>query len=304
MDKVSVIVPAYNEEENVPVLLDELAKMVETASFPIEVIIVDDGSSDQTYKVARGLKPQYPFLKVARHRRNMGKTEAFQTGFKVSEGEILVIFDADLQYHPSDIVRLVEKMEEGYDVVTGWKTGDYKKRFVSGIYNWLSRKIFKIPVHDQNSVKVLRREVIENFTLRKDWHRYMVAFAVNDGYKVTEIKVKLYPRRFGTEKYSGFGRVFIGLLDMIAVKFQISFMRKPMLYFGYLGGSLVLLAFIVGLIGLYMRFVLLRGYRPLAYLVIFLGLSGMLLFVMGFLAEAIASIRDELKMIRKEKFLD
>lgn len=220
------------------------------------------------------------------------------SGFNIASGDIYVYFPADLQYLPEDIPKLINKLEEGYELVTGWKTGKYEKRVVSGIYNWVSRKLFKVPVHDLNSIKAFKKEVVDKLPWRKDWHRYMVVMAYEQGFNIAEVKVHLYPRKYGRSKF-GFWRIPVGVLDLIAVKFQMSFMRKPMLFFGSISAALLLAGLIVGIIALYLRFGVGKGYRPLLYLVIFLGLSGLLLFVLGFLAEAIAGIHDELKKLQK-----
>lgn len=293
--KVSVVIPANNEEENIPVLIDEFIKLKLTG---YEVIIVDDGSTDNTYLKAIELSKKHNFLKVVRHKRKLGITDALLSGFEKADGEIFVFFPADLQYMPEDILKMIEKIDEGYDIVTGWKSGKYGKWFVSGVYNAFSRKLFNIPVHDLNSIKAFRKEVVSKIPLRKDWHRYIVVMGWEQGFSVAEVKVNVYPRKYGKSKYGGLGRVFIGLLDLFAVKFQISFMRKPMLFFGTIGGILLLLAFIAGCIEIYFR-IHAHGYRPIIYLVMFLGLSGLLLFVLGFLAEAIAGIHDEIKKLRK-----
>jgi len=298
---VSIIVPAYNEEENIPLLVDAVDNMMKESNLHCELIIVDDGSEDETYIKVVEVQKKHSFLKVTRHKRRMGVTEALLSGFKVAEGDVFVYFPADLQYAPEDIPRLVEKMQEGYDIVCGWKVGRYEKKFVSNIYNNLSRILFRIPIHDLNSIKAFKREIVNEIPWRKDWHRYMVVMAYEQGFNVGEVKVKLYPRKYGKSKFGGPGMAIIGVLDLIAVKFQISFMRKPMLFFGLIGGVLLLAALIVGIVALYLRFGLERGYRPLVFLVIFLGLSGLSLFVLGFLAEAIAGIRDEIKTLKRNK---
>lgn len=298
---VSIIVPAYNEEENIPLLVNAVDNMMKESGLNCELIIVDDGSEDETYIKVVEVQKKHSFLKVTRHKRRMGVTEALLSGFKVAEGDVFVYFPADLQYAPEDIPRLVEKMQEGYDIVCGWKVGRYEKKFVSNIYNTLSRILFHIPIHDLNSIKAFKREIVNEIPWRKDWHRYMVVMAYEQGFNVGEVKVKLYPRKYGKSKFGGPGRAIIGVLDLIAVKFQISFMRKPMLFFGSIGGALLLAALIVGIVALYLRFGLERGYRPLVFLVIFLGLSGLSLFVLGFLAEAIAGIRDEIKTLKRNK---
>jgi glycosyltransferase involved in cell wall biosynthesis len=230
----------------------------------------------------------------------MGVTEALLTGFEVADGDIFVYFPADLQYSTDDIPRLVKKIQEGYDIVCGWKVGKYEKKFVSNVYNALSRKLFHIPIHDLNSIKAFKREIVDEIPWRKDWHRYMVVMAYEQGFSVGEVRVKLYPRKYGKSKFSGPRRAIVGIFDLIAVKFQISFMRKPMLFFGSIGGVLLLAGLIVGIIALYMRFGLHHGYRPLGFLVIFLGLGGLILFIFGFLAEAIAGIHDELRRFKRK----
>ena len=297
--KVSVIIPAFNEEENILLLLEEFERMLKESALSCEVILVDDGSSDHTYEKGVECQEKYDFLRVIRQKHHRGITDALLAGFNKAEGDIFVYFPADLQYMPEEIPKLVDKLDEGYEVVTGWKTGRYEKRFVSGVYNWVSRKLFMVPVHDLNSIKAFKREVVKDLPWRKDWHRYMVVMAYEQGFNVGEVKVNLYPRKYGKSKF-GFWRIPVGVLDLIAVKFQISGMRKPMLFFGSISGGLLLAALIVGAIALYLRFGLQKGYRPLLYLVIFLGISGLLLFVVGFLAEAIAGIQDEIKKIRSK----
>lgn len=293
--KFSVVIPACNEEENIPILIDEFLK---TKLEDYEIIIVDDGSTDNTYLKASDLAKRLSFLRVVHHKRRRGITDAIISGANAATSDVIVFFPADLQYMPGDISKLIDKMSEGYDVVTGWKEGKYEKWFVSNVYNALSRKLFNIPVHDLNSIKAFTKEVMSKIPLRKDWHRYIVVMAWEQGFNVGEVKVNLYPRKYGESKCGGLGRVFIGVLDLLAVKFQISFMRKPMLFFGTTGGILLLLCLMVGIIAIYLR-LRMHGYRPLLYLIMFLGLSGLLFFVLGFLAEAIAGIQDEVRKLKK-----
>jgi len=298
---VSIIVPAYNEEENIPSLMEKFSQMFGESKIKGEVILVDDGSTDGTLQRARESEERYGFLKVTSHRANQGLTAALDTGFKLAKGKVFVFYPADLQYDPVDIPRMVDKINDGYDIVTGWKQGRYgTKRFVSGVYNWLSRKLFRVKVHDLNSVKVFKREVVEDIPLRRDWHRYMVVLAADRGFKVGEVKVNLYPRRFGKSKFGGFWRIPIGILDLISVKFQTSFMKKPMLLFGSLGLILLVLGFVAGLIAVYLRVFLHEGFRPLLYLVILLVLSGLSFFVLGFLAEAIVGVREKVESLERK----
>jgi len=287
---VSVIVPAFNEAENVAPLLAELS-----AKLPggYEVIVVDDGSTDGTYDRVRAACPQYEFLKLCQHRTNQGKTAAILTGLEQAQGEYVSVFDADLQFQPEDVVRQVAKLEEGFDLVAGRKQGKYEKRVVSSIYNRLARVMFGIKVHDINALKTFRRDVLEDETLRKDWHRYIVPLAAARGFRIAEIPVTLRPRRFGQAKYSGRARILVGFFDLVAVAFHLTFMRKPLLYFGVLGAGTLLLGFVVGMAAVVLR-LLGHGFRPLLYLVILLVTAGLVLFAAGFLGEALSVVSDRI----------
>lgn len=300
--EISVVVPAYDEADNMPELFEEIGRTVDEHGLDAEVVLVDDGSEDGTAEAARSAAESAGIgdrTTVVRHRTNRGKTEALRTASRTARGRYLVLLDADLQHSPSEIPRFVEKLEEGWDVVTGRKVGPYRKRFVSGVYNWLGRTIFGVPVQDMNAMKAFRREVLEGMHLRSEWHRYLVVLAHARGYGVTEIDVPLRPRRAGRSKYSGGGRILVGLLDLVSVWFQLVFSRKPMLLFGMTGLALFLLGGGVGLAALYLRFVLGQGYRPLLTLVLLLVLLGVLLFAVGFLAELIASLREEVDELRR-----
>lgn len=297
--KVSVVVPAYNEAENIAPLMEEFSRMFARTRMNGEVILVDDGSTDGTFLKAKECQEKYSFLKIAVHKRNRGKTDALITGFSKARGKIFVFWDADLQYLPEEIPKLIKRIDDGYDVVCGWKQGRYGiKRFVSFVYNFLSRILFRVKVHDLNSVKAFRREIMDEIPFRKDWHRYMVVMAADKGYKIGEVKVKLYPRRFGQTKF-GFWRIPIGFLDLLSVKFQLSFMKKPLLLFGFLGLALILLGILTGGVAVYLRIVKNEGFRPLLYLVILLVLSGLSFFVLGFLAEVMASVKEEIKNLER-----
>jgi glycosyltransferase involved in cell wall biosynthesis len=292
---VSVIVPAYNEAENIEPLLAELAEKLDEN---YEVIIVDDGSTDKTFAIADAARSRYPFLNLIRLPKNQGKTAAVVAGFKQARGEFICIFDADLQFSPDDIKLQVEVLKKGYDLVTGRKVGRYEKKTVSRIYNLLARRLFGLKVHDINALKTFRREVLAGMVLRKDWHRYIVPLAAVRGFSIAEVPVELRPRYAGKPKYSSPFRIVIGFLDLLAVGFQVSFMRKPMLYFGTLGFISLLAGFLTGLIAVILR-IFNHGFRPLLYLVILFVLAGLLFFAAGFLGEAIASVNDRLENIEQ-----
>ena len=296
----AVVIPAFDEAANIPDLIREIRAVFDQEQLDGEVILVDDGSADGTADLAKSEAAGWSNLRVLRHRINQGKTEAILTAALATQKTYLIVFDADLQHLPTEFPRFLGKLGEGWDIVTGRKVGAYDKRGVSSVYNWLSRRIFDVPVSDLNSIKAFRREILDGVRLRHDWHRFFVVMAYAKGYSATEIDVTLHPRRAGTSKYSGPGRVIGGLLDLISVWFQIIFARKPMLLFGVPGVVLIALGLGVGAVAFYLRIVEGFGFRPLLYLVILLVTVGTLCFVAGLLAEMIAGLRDELDFLRRK----
>jgi glycosyltransferase involved in cell wall biosynthesis len=290
---VSVLVPAKDEAANLPEFLRLCAEALGPTSFSSEVIVVNDGSRDESATVLRGLERSYPFLRVVTHRRQRGIADALRSAGDVARGDIFVFYPADLQYLPSDIPALVAPILEGRaDIVTGTKQGKYEKAFVSSVYNALCRRLFGVAVADLNSVKAYRREVMLGVPLRPDWHRYMVVIAAADGFRLTSRPVPLYPRRAGTSKFN-WRRIPIGVFDLLAVWFQLRFGRKPMLFFGIAGAFLFLVGILAGITALVLRFAFDLGFRPLLNLVEIMVICGVVLFGFGLLGEMIAGMQEE-----------
>lgn len=301
--KISVIVPAYDEAENMPELFAELAATFAKHELPAEVVLVDDGSGDGTAEAAEEAAARAGLgdaAVVVRHRANRGKTEAMLTAAAAARGEYLVLFDADLQHSTEEIPRFAALLDEGYDLVAGRKVGRYEKRFVSNIYNGLARAIFKVPVRDLNAMKAFRADVLEGLKLRHDWHRFLVVLAHARGYRLGELDIDLLPRRHGKAKFSGRRRILIGMLDLVSVWFQLEFGRKPLLFFGTSGLVMIAAGVVTGLTALVLRFGFGLGYRPLLTLVVLLIVGGLLLFILGFLAETMAQLRDEIEDLKRD----
>jgi len=295
---VSVVMPAHNEEGNIGPLMGQFADLARNCRFNFEVVLVDDGSTDLTLTRAVDAQKKHPFLRLVTLPHRRGLTEALRAGFAVARGGIIVFYPADRQFHPNDIPKMVDKVRDGYDLVTGRKIGEYDKRVVSGVYNRISRLLFpSIGVTDLNSVKAFRRELTEVFDYRHDWHRFWVAIVSEAGYRIGEVDVTLYKRGAGKSKF-GFWRIPGGVLDLLAVKFQYHTMRRPLWYFGMTGSFLLAAAFILGVYAIYDRWVNTHGYRPLLFLIMMLGISGVVFFTLGFLAESVAGIREQLKSLR------
>jgi len=295
---VSVLVPAKDEAENLPAFLEQAAAAFASEPAKYEVIVVDDGSVDSTWTVLESLATQYPFLRAARHRAGRGIADALRTGYLASRGSVLVFYPADLQYRPEDIPRLVAPVLDGSsDMVAGFKEGPYEKAFVSGVYNRLSRSLFHVPVRDLNSVKAYTREVMEALPLRPDWHRYMVVMAAAQGFTVTEVPVPLYPRFAGKSKF-GIGRIPVGVLDMLAVWFELRFAKKPLLLFGILGAALFVVGIVVGIFAILWRIFAGEGFRPLINLVETCLFLGSVFFATGLIGELIAAQRAEMRELR------
>ncbi len=295
----AVVVPAYNETPVIPELIGALRDAFGKYALDGEVILVDDGSDDGTGDLAEEVGEGWSNLRVLRHRTNLGKTEALVTASEATDRTYLVLFDADLQHLPEEIPRFLAKLQEDWDMVTGRKVGKYEKPIVSGVYNWLSRRIFNVPVSDLNSMKAFRREILADLPMRHDWHRFFVVMAFARGYSVSEIDIQLHPRAAGVSKYSGRSRVFSGLMDLLSVWFIILFSRKPMILFGFSGFALILAGLVVGAVAFYLRFVEGLGFRPLLYLVILLETVGFVLLGVGLMAEMIAHMHHEMDYLKR-----
>lgn len=304
---VSVLVPAKDEAENLPLFMAQAAEaFAADRDTRYEVVVIDDGSTDATWRVLQELTEQYPFLRATQHRVRRGIAEALRTGYIESRGRVLVFYPADLQYKPEDIPRLVAPILAGEsDMVTGHKQGRYEKAFVSRVYNGLSRTLFDVPVRDLNSVKAYRREVMEALPMRPDWHRYMIVVAAAQGFTVSEIPVPLYPRHAGRSKF-GIGRIPVGILDMLSVWFELRFGKKPLLLFGMMGAILFTIGVIVGIGALLWRYVVPAemggqvGFRPLIDLVETCLIVGSVFFATGILGEQIAVQRAEVRELRRQ----
>ena len=303
--RVSLLVPAKDEAENLPEFVRQCAEAFAGEAARYEVVIVDDGSADDSAEVLAHLRSEHPFLRVVTHRRQLGIADALRSAGEAARGEVCVFYPADLQYLPADVPRLVGPILEGSaDIVTGTKQGHYEKAFVSGVYNRLCRWLFGVQVQDLNSVKAWRREVMNGHQLRPDWHRYMVVVAAADGFRLTSVPVPLHPRKAGVSKFN-WRRIPVGVLDLLSVWFQLRFGRKPMLFFGLAGAVLFLVGFLAGVVALVLRFGFGIGFRPLLNLVETMVISGIALFGFGLVGEMIAGMREEqrefLRMLERER---
>ena len=304
---VSVLVPAKDEAENLEPFMEQAAAAFRgDPAVRYEVIVIDDGSVDTTWATLERLRERYSFLRTARHRSRRGIADALRTGYQAARGGVMVFYPADLQYRPEDIPRLVAPILAGEsDMVTGYKQGEYEKKFVSNIYNGLSRSLFNVPVRDLNSVKAYRREVMDGIPARPDWHRYMIVIAHDQGFTVTELPVPLYPRHAGRSKF-GIGRIPIGALDMLSVWFELRFGKKPLLAFGMMGAGLFLLGVLIGIGAIIWRFFIpldwggQSGFRPMLDLVALCVIVGTVFFTTGLLGEQIAGQRAELRELRRQ----
>lgn len=300
MAEVSIVLPAYNEEKNIPEVIKKSLTAFQENGYKGEVIVIDDGSSDRTGKLADEIARNTASVKVFHHHKNKGLTEALQTGFKKATGDIIVFLCSDQQSDPlEDIPKLVNKIREGYDVVLGWRKERMEMRLlVSKIYHWLSQACFGTTFHDMNWIKAFRREVVLSLKLRSDWHRYIPILAYHEGYRIAEIPTTYYSRGSGKTKFGTF-RIVRGFLDLVSVKFHVTFLRKPLLLFGMAGMCLLLLGLCLGaaLILLWLFYGL--QIRPAMLLVLLLILSGVQLFAIGLLAESLVGVSDKLDSIEE-----
>ncbi|KPL89774.1 glycosyl transferase [Ardenticatena maritima] len=290
---MSVVIPLYNEEESIPHLYEKLTEALEAYGKPYEVIIVDDGSTDGSYPLLRQIAEKDKRFKIVRLRRNFGQTAAFAAGFDHARGEVIITMDADLQNDPADIPKLMAKIEEGYDIVSGWRI-NRQDRFLdrklpSMIANRLISNVTEVRLHDYGcSLKAYRAEVLREVRLYGELHRFIPALASQVGGAVTEVPVNHHPRRFGKSKY-GISRTIRVILDLITVWFLGTYSTRPLHVFGTMG---LVSAGIGVLLGLYLSFLKIVegqniGGRPLLLLAVLLVVVGVQLITMGLLAEMI-----------------
>lgn len=290
---ISVVVPVLNEDESLPLLHASLTKVLAKSGWTYEIIIVDDGSTDRSFEVLRDLQHQDGRLRIVRFRRNYGQTAAFAAGFDRAQGDVVITIDADLQNDPADIPALMAKLEEGYDVVSGWRQDRqdrfFDRRLPSVLANRLVAWATGVRIHDYGcSLKAYRRDVLADVRLYGELHRFLPALAHAAGARVAEIPVRHHSRRFGKAKY-GLSRTLKVLLDVLAVRFLMSYSTRPIHVFGFLGllsglaGSATLLY--LGCVKLFLAQDI--GDRPLTLLGILLVVLGVQLLTTGLLAELV-----------------
>ena len=288
--EISVVIPVYNEEDNVWPLYDNLEPVLSKLGRNYEVILVDDGSKDGTYGKLRQLHEKNNHYKVIKFRRNFGQTPAMRAGFDFASGGIIITLDADLQNDPEDIPKILEKMDEGYDIVSGWRKNrkdNFLRRFPSTIANKIISVLFGVALHDYGcTLKAYRKDVLDNIELYGEMHRYIPAIASWMGIKVAEIPVNHRARKFGKAKY-GISRTIRVILDIITIKFLLTYSKKPMQIFGLVGVFTSLAGFIITTYLIVERLFFNQplSTRPLFILSIFMIFIGIQLITMGLLGE-------------------
>ncbi len=290
-EMISIVIPVLNEGKNILPLYERLMSALRRIGRGYEIIFIDDGSVDNTLNQLKMISQKDPNIKVLSFSRNFGQTAALSAGIDFSKGEIIIPMDGDLQNDPEDVLSLLKKIEEGYDVVSGWrrsrKDSFFKRRFPSVIANKIISFIGGVHLHDYGcTLKAYRRDILKNIRLYGEMHRFIPIYAHWIGARVAEIPVRHQPRSFGSSKY-GMNRVFKVILDLMVVKFLLSYSQKPIYVFGGMGLLMILGAFISGAYAIYLK--LFKGesfiLTPLPLLCALLLLLGFVSILMGFLAE-------------------
>jgi glycosyltransferase involved in cell wall biosynthesis len=291
--ELSIVIPLYNEVESIDSLYAQLTAALEPIGRPYEVIVVDDGSKDGSFERLSEVHAEDPRWQIIRFRRNFGQTAAFSAGFAAAQGDIVITSDADLQNDPQDIPKLLDKMDEGYDIVSGWrverKEPFLSRRLPSMMANRMISGATGVVLHDYGcSLKAYRREVVQNVHLYGELHRFIPALASWMGVTVAEVPVNDRARKYGSSKY-GISRTFRVMLDLISVRFLLGYATRPIHVFGRIG---LIMGGLGVLIGLYLTFVKLVsgqqiGNRPLLLLAVLLVMVGVQMLSMGLLAEMV-----------------
>ncbi|HEY9693839.1 MAG TPA: glycosyltransferase family 2 protein [Oculatellaceae cyanobacterium] len=288
---VSVVVPVYNEVESIPHLIEAIASSLMAAQLTYEIICVDDGSKDGSAQLLKQIAQTRLDLRAVLLRRNYGQTAAMAAGFNFAQGQAIVTLDGDLQNDPADIPLLLAKLDEGYDLVSGWRKNRQDAALTrllpSKIANWLIGRVTSVELHDYGcSLKAYRSELVADMNLYGELHRFLPALAFIEGARIAELPVRHHARKYGRSKY-GLWRTFRVLMDLLTIWFMKTFLTRPMHVFGMLG----LASLLVGtLLGGYLTFIKLAlgqsiGQRPLLILTVVMLLAGIQLFSFGLLAE-------------------
>ncbi len=293
MFDISIVIPAFNESKSLPELLLQIQEAFLSTTYTYEIIVVDDGSTDNTLEVLKSLKEQFKTLKIISFRRNYGKSAALSIGFKTARGEYVITMDADLQDDPAEIPNLISKIEEGYDLVSGWKKkrqDPLSKTIPSKIFNFVTSRLTGIRIHDFNcGLKAYRRKVINDLQVYGELHRFLPVLAHWNGYRVGEVVVQHHPRKYGKTKF-GISRFFNGFFDLITVLFITRYKTTPLHIFGMFGLVTSSFGFLIELY-LTIRWFMgesIRG-RPLFFLGILAIIVGIQFVVFGLLAEMLSA---------------
>jgi glycosyltransferase involved in cell wall biosynthesis len=247
---LSLIIPVYNEQENLPFLFEAIHKVMNSLNQSWEAILVDDGSQDNSLSVLKEYSQKdLGHIRVISFRRNFGQTAAIAAGLDYAQGETIILLDADMQNDPADIPMMLAKLDEGYDLVSGWrrsrKDNALTRNFPSMIANWLISRVTGVHLHDYGcTLKAYRRDVLEGFRLYGEMHRFIPVYASSVGAKITEVPVNHHPRKYGKTKY-GLERTVKVVLDLFTVKFLVAYSSKPIYLFGGTGGLLMVISTII-----------------------------------------------------------
>lgn len=289
---LSVVIPVHNEEQALLPLYDRLTAVLERLGRPYEIIFVDDASTDRSFELLSNLVETDPRLRVVRLRRNFGQTAALSAGFDEARGDIIVSMDGDLQHAPEDLPALLEKMEEGYDIVSGWRKqrNDHLllRKIPSRIANWLMAKASGVPLHDFGTTfKAYRAEILKDVNLYGELHRFIPALASFYGARIAEVPIQNPPRAGGASHY-GLGRTFNVLFDILTIRFLLKYFTRPMHFFGRIGLSSVtlggaILAFL--LVKKILGYEIIMAHGPLLFAGGLLLVVGLMMFTTGLLGE-------------------
>lgn len=290
---LSIIIPVFNERENILLLCNRLICELDRICKPYEVILVNDGSTDGSEEILSDIADKDARIKIINFRRNYGQTSAMMAGIDYASGDIIIPMDGDMQNDPADIPRLLSKLDDGYDVVSGWRKNRQdnalKRNLPSRLANWLISKISGVQLHDYGcSLKAYKKEVVKNVKLYGEMHRFIPIYASWQGGRVTEVPVNHFPRIHGSSKY-GLERVIKVILDLVVVKFLADYANKPIYVFGGFGLVTICLSIVSGLLAIYLK--LLHGVSfiltPLPLLVVLTFMTGIMSILMGLLGEII-----------------